>query len=116
MKMFLTRLGENSIMVVTGDLTQIDLPEGKKSGLKNAVTVLKDVKDIAIRFFVRKGRRASSIGAGDSQGIRKSRKKARSLILKNRLTKNRDILYGGVCRFLRAAYGVLPAAFRKKIR
>ena len=54
MKMFLTRLGENSIMVVTGDLTQIDLPEGKKSGLKNAVTVLKDVKDIAIRFLSEK--------------------------------------------------------------
>ena len=54
MKMFLTRLGENSIMVVTGDLTQIDLPEGKKSGLKNAVAVLKDVKDIAIRFLSEK--------------------------------------------------------------
>ena len=48
MKMFLTRLGFGSKIVVTGDITQIDLPEGKKSGLKEAVSVLKNVKDIAI--------------------------------------------------------------------
>lgn len=40
MKMFLTRLGDNSKMVVTGDITQIDLPDGKKSGLEDAVRVL----------------------------------------------------------------------------
>ena len=48
MKMFLTRLGFNSKAVVTGDITQIDLPDGKKSGLKDAVSVLKKVDDIAI--------------------------------------------------------------------
>ncbi len=48
MKMFLTRLGFGSKIVVTGDITQIDLPDGKKSGLKEAVGVLKNVKDIAI--------------------------------------------------------------------
>lgn len=48
MKMFLTRLGFNSKAVVTGDVTQIDLPDGKKSGLKDAVTVLKKIDDIAI--------------------------------------------------------------------
>lgn len=48
MKMFLTRLGFNSKAVVTGDITQIDLPDGKKSGLKDAVSVLKKVEDIAI--------------------------------------------------------------------
>ncbi|MBR4073355.1 MAG: PhoH family protein [Clostridia bacterium] len=48
MKMFLTRLGFNSKIVVTGDITQIDLPDGKRSGLKEAVKVLKGVKDIAI--------------------------------------------------------------------
>jgi len=48
MKMFLTRLGFNSRIVVTGDITQIDLPDGKRSGLKEAVKVLKGVKDIAI--------------------------------------------------------------------
>ena len=48
MKMFLTRLGFNSRMVVTGDVTQIDLPDDKVSGLKDAVRVLDGVKDIAI--------------------------------------------------------------------
>lgn len=48
MKMFLTRMGEGSKVVVTGDLTQIDLPEGKQSGLKHAVKILDGVDDIAI--------------------------------------------------------------------
>ena len=48
MKMFLTRFGENSRVIVTGDLTQIDLPAGKKSGLKEAVEVLRGVDDIAV--------------------------------------------------------------------
>ena len=43
MKMFLTRLGFNSKMVITGDVTQIDLPDGKRSGLKEAVRILKGV-------------------------------------------------------------------------
>ncbi len=46
MKMFLTRLGDGSKMVVNGDVTQIDLPEGKRSGLKHAVSILKDVEGI----------------------------------------------------------------------
>ncbi|MBQ8860023.1 MAG: PhoH family protein [Ruminococcus sp.] len=46
MKMFLTRLGNGSKMVITGDITQIDLPNGAKSGLKEAVKVLKNIKDI----------------------------------------------------------------------
>ena len=45
MKMFLTRLGFNSKMVVTGDITQVDLPTGS-SGLRTAVEVLKDVEDM----------------------------------------------------------------------
>ena len=48
MKMFLTRLGFGSKIVITGDVTQIDLPEDKTSGLKDAVRVLEGVKDIAI--------------------------------------------------------------------
>lgn len=48
MKMFLTRLGFNSKVVVTGDITQIDLPDGKKSGLKDAVRILKNIESIAI--------------------------------------------------------------------
>jgi len=48
MKMFLTRLGFGSKIVITGDITQIDLPDDKVSGLKDAVRVLESVKDIAI--------------------------------------------------------------------
>ena len=48
MKMFLTRLGFGSKIVITGDITQIDLPSDKISGLKDAVRVLEGVKDIAV--------------------------------------------------------------------
>ncbi|ARN84510.1 PhoH family protein [Candidatus Nucleicultrix amoebiphila] len=51
MKMFLTRLGEDSRMVVTGDLTQIDLPVGVDSGLKEALHVLADVPSIGFQYF-----------------------------------------------------------------
>lgn len=48
MKMFLTRMGDGSKMVITGDVTQIDLPEGKTSGLKHSVSILKDIDGIGI--------------------------------------------------------------------
>lgn len=48
MKMFLTRLGFNSKMIVTGDNTQVDLPDGKPSGLSDAIRVLKNLDDIKI--------------------------------------------------------------------
>ena len=48
MKMFLTRLGFGSKIVITGDITQIDLPDDKTSGLKDAVRVLEGINDIAI--------------------------------------------------------------------
>lgn len=51
MKMFLTRLGEGSTMVVTGDITQIDLPRGKLSGLKDAKGVLTGIKDIEFCYL-----------------------------------------------------------------
>lgn len=54
MKMFLTRLGFGSKIVVTGDVTQIDLPDGKRSGLVDAMRVLKNVDDIAINVFTEK--------------------------------------------------------------
>ncbi|MDD6603708.1 MAG: PhoH family protein [Eubacteriales bacterium] len=54
MKMFLTRLGFRSKMVVTGDITQIDLPDGKRSGLKTVLNILKDVDDIMICRFSQK--------------------------------------------------------------
>ena len=51
MKMFLTRLGFGSRMAITGDVTQIDLPHGKLSGLKQAEMVLADVPGVAIVRF-----------------------------------------------------------------
>lgn len=51
MKMFLTRLGYGSKAVITGDITQIDLPDGKKSGLKTVSKILKDVDDIGFMYF-----------------------------------------------------------------
>src|SRR5881227_3936031 len=51
MKMFVTRLGFNSKAVITGDITQIDLPNAKRSGLVEAIDILKNVNGIAFNFF-----------------------------------------------------------------
>ncbi|WP_272570212.1 PhoH family protein [Providencia sp. PROV255] len=51
MKMFLTRIGFNSKAVVTGDITQVDLPRGSKSGLRHAIEVLSEVDDLRFNFF-----------------------------------------------------------------
>ncbi len=51
MKMFLTRVGFNSRVIVTGDVTQIDLPDGKKSGLKEVEKILKDIDDISFCYL-----------------------------------------------------------------
>jgi len=54
MKMFLTRMGNGSKVVITGDLTQTDLPDGKKSGLLEAVKILRGIEDIGIHEFSEK--------------------------------------------------------------
>jgi phosphate starvation-inducible PhoH-like protein len=51
MKMFLTRIGFRSKAVITGDITQVDLPRGSRSGLRHVIEVLKDVKQISFTFF-----------------------------------------------------------------
>ena len=51
MKMFLTRLGENSSMVITGDLSQVDLPHGVRSGLRDAMEILAGVKGVSFVTF-----------------------------------------------------------------
>ena len=53
MKMFLTRLGFSSKMVITGDPSQVDLPKGQKSGLKEALHLLKDIDQIKAVHFKR---------------------------------------------------------------
>lgn len=54
MKMFLTRLGFNSRMVITGDISQIDLPDKRRSGLIEAIKILKNIDEIAINRFTEK--------------------------------------------------------------
>lgn len=54
MKMFLTRLGEGSRMVITGDRTQVDLPRGVPSGLQDAERILKGVKGVTFNYFTAK--------------------------------------------------------------
>jgi phosphate starvation-inducible PhoH-like protein len=54
MKMFLTRIGFGSRAVVTGDITQIDLPSGQTSGLKDAINILRDVEGISFTYFTPK--------------------------------------------------------------
>ena len=54
MKMFLTRLGENSKMIVNGDLSQVDLPSGTKSGLRESINILKGIKEIGFIDFKEK--------------------------------------------------------------
>jgi len=54
MKMFLTRLGENSKMVINGDLSQVDLPSGTRSGLRESINILKGTKDIGFIEFTDK--------------------------------------------------------------
>jgi len=51
MKMFLTRIGFGSTVVVTGDITQIDLPRDRTSGLRHVIEVLKEVSGISFIFF-----------------------------------------------------------------
>jgi phosphate starvation-inducible PhoH-like protein len=51
MKMFLTRIGFNSTAIVTGDITQIDLPSAKQSGLRHVIDILNNEKDISFTFF-----------------------------------------------------------------
>ena len=73
MKMFLTRLGEGSRMVITGDRTQVDLPRGVSSGLADAERLLKTIPDIAFNYFtakdvVRHHLVAKIIAAYDAEG------------------------------------------------
>ena len=71
MKMFLTRLGFGSKAVVTGDITQIDLPAGRTSGLVEAMEVVGRVEGISLRLLRRARRRAPQAGAGDREGVRR---------------------------------------------
>ena len=73
MKMFLTRLGFGSKAVITGDVTQIDLPVGRASGLVEAMKVVGNDRGHRVRPLRRQGRRAPSARAADREGVRSVR-------------------------------------------
>ena len=70
MKMFLTRLGFGSKAVITGDITQIDLPTGRMSGLVEAMKVVRRHRRHRVRLLRRPRRRPPQAGAADRQGLR----------------------------------------------
>jgi len=83
MKMFLTRLGEGARMVVTGDLTQVDLPAGMLSGLRDAVETLSGVEGVRFVHFtdrdvVRHDLVARIVRAYDARDNRETPRKPRS--------------------------------------
>ena len=71
MKMFLTRLGENSRMIVTGDPSQVDLPRGQTSGLAEATRLLAGVEGIAQVGLHRRGRDPPRAGGAHRGGLRR---------------------------------------------
>jgi phosphate starvation-inducible PhoH-like protein len=85
MKMFLTRLGFNSKMVITGDITQIDLPDVKRSGLVQAIRVLKGIDDIAICYFTEK----DVVRHRLVQDIVKAYERVGANIIRPKITENR---------------------------
>ena len=74
MKMFLTRLGFDSRMVVTGDITQIDLPSDQRSGLIVVRDILDEVHDIAFVRFGGRGRGPPQAGPADRRRLRAARR------------------------------------------
>ena len=70
MKMFLTRMGNNSKAVITGDITQIDLPNPRKSGLVDAINILDGVEGIHFCHFEESRRGAARAGAADCERLR----------------------------------------------
>jgi phosphate starvation-inducible PhoH-like protein len=87
MKMFLTRIGFGSKVVVTGDVTQIDLPDGKRSGLKEAVRILDGIEDIGVSMLtskdiVRHPLVQKIIAAYEKQSVQEQSKAAKKAFVK----------------------------------
>jgi len=98
MKMFLTRIGFNSRAVITGDITQVDLPRGQRSGLRHAIEVLDNIPGVSFNFFqskdvVRHPVVAKIVDAYDAHEQKESRLRAQkkeqaALAIKNTSVKN----------------------------
>lgn len=95
MKMFLTRIGFNSKAVITGDITQVDLPRGARSGLRHAIDVLNQVNDISFNFFaatdvVRHPVVARIVQAYEEHDLEQNRIQAERAIAKQNEAENED--------------------------
>ncbi len=95
MKMFLTRIGFNSKTVITGDITQVDLPRGARSGLRHAIDVLSKVNDISFNFFaaadvVRHPVVARIVQAYEDHDLEQNRLKAERTDAKQNKADNED--------------------------
>ncbi len=95
MKMFLTRIGFNSRAVITGDITQVDLPRGVRSGLRHAIEVLPNISGISFSFFqakdvVRHPVVARIVDAYDVFEQKEAKAKFAKEQAKNQITKNSE--------------------------
>ena len=101
MKMFLTRIGFGSKAVITGDVTQVDLPTGKRSGLIEAERVLSQPRRHRVRLLHRQRRRASQAGADDHPGLRRAGQEEPDLMIevvnRQRARENRYRGLGWFC-------------------
>ena len=95
MKMVLTRIGFGSKVVITGDITQIDLPQGLTSGLVEAISVLAGRERDLVRLLRREGRGAAPPGAGGDQGLRGLRRRPGAALIHAHRTRNPAARAGG---------------------
>lgn len=98
MKMFLTRIGFNSRAVITGDITQVDLPRGQKSGLRHAIEVLDNISGVSFNFFESKdvvrhpvvARIVEAYDAFEQKENRLKRKKQQAMVAENTVASSPD--------------------------
>ena len=105
MKMFLTRLGFNSRMVITGDITQVDLPSSRASGLIEIQSVLKNIAGIRFVYFTEKDVVRHELVLGDRAGLRRVEPSTRGVIA----VANRQSLPVDVARIRRTVRTALRA-------
>lgn len=98
MKMFLTRIGFNSRAVITGDITQVDLPRGQKSGLRHAIEVLDNISGVSFNFFESKdvvrhpvvARIVEAYDAFEQKENRLKHKKQQAMMTENKVVSTPD--------------------------
>ena len=110
MKMFLTRLGFNSKMVITGDITQIDLPRDQRSGLVVVADILERRRGRRVRPLRRRGRRAPPPRAADRRGLRRARRARRAGAAPGRAPRRSPARRSSPCSRSRSSATAAPDA------